>query len=234
VEHEALQSNCFSPPVKTFSPLRAASLYSLGMTFGRHASALVSTAFVASLPFSVARAEAGPPNDAQATRVPDEKPAVTPTVPEAEGESPAVGMPRPEDAAARKTSETANRSALLAPACALPRAPVYVSDWDRLASLTEPDFVVGAKAAFWAKRGQAARWIAAAGIVFGGGAATLGTFDRLTHTSWTDSSKWSVAGGLTAVAFSLFVAWAFGPDRDDMMTVINQWNLRHPDRPLAP
>jgi hypothetical protein len=33
---------------------------------------------------------------------------------------------------------------------------------------------------------------------------------------------------------AVLMNWAFAPDRDDRLTVINHWNLRHPDQVLAP
>lgn len=212
---------------ESFSPPGPPSLYSFGMIPGRHAPLLASMAFVASLSSAVVRAEAGPESPADATTAAPENAA---------DNAPAAREPAVKENARQDQSAGPARSTpvLTAPFCPQPRIPAYVVDWDRLASLTELDFRVGPKAEFWARRNQVARWIAASGIILGGGAAALGTIDRLTHDSWTDSSKWSIAGGLTLTAFSVFAAWAFAPDRDDLITTINEWNLRHPDRPLAP
>jgi hypothetical protein len=117
--------------------------------------------------------------------------------------------------------------------CALPKAPIYVEDWDRLADLTQFDPLVSAKASFWRERQNASRWLLG-GVILGGGAAALATFDRLGTGVWTDTNKWMLAGGLSTAVLSMLGYWAFAPDRDDRLTVINHWNLRHPDRTLAP
>jgi hypothetical protein len=72
------------------------------------------------------------------------------------------------------------------------------------------------------------------GLILGGGAAALGTMDRLSTGSWSNTSKWSTAGGIGVALLSLLANWAFAPDRDDLLTVINHWNLRHRDPQLAP
>jgi hypothetical protein len=101
----------------------------------------------------------------------------------------------------------------------------------RLAALTEADGVVFPKAEFWARRREQADWVLGTGLILGGGAAVLGTMDWLL-TGDSHTNKWSTAAGVALV--SLFTNWAFAPDWDDLLTVINQWNLRHPDRPMAP
>jgi hypothetical protein len=73
-----------------------------------------------------------------------------------------------------------------------------------------------------------------AGLILGGGAAALGTVDRLSTGSWSNTSKWTTAGGVGVALFSLLLNWAFAPDRDDLLTTVNYWNLRHPDLRLAP
>jgi hypothetical protein len=118
--------------------------------------------------------------------------------------------------------------------CPLAPAPVYIEDWARLAALTESDSVVFPKAEFWAKRREQANWVLGTGLILGGGAAVLGTVDRLSTGAWSNSSKWTMAGGFGVAVVSLLLNWAFAPDRDDLVTVINHWNLRHPDRQLAP
>jgi len=117
--------------------------------------------------------------------------------------------------------------------CALSKSPLYVEDWGRLTDLTQSDPLVSARAEFWRDRQNTSRWLLA-GVILGGGAATLATFNRLSTESWTDTNKWMLAGGLSAAALSMLTYWAFAPDRDDLLTVINHWNLRHPDRTLAP
>jgi hypothetical protein len=121
-----------------------------------------------------------------------------------------------------------------APNCPLAPAPVYIEDWARLAALTESDGVVFPKAEFWARRQEQANWVLDTGLILGGGAAVLGTADWLSTGSWSSTSKWTTAGGVGVAVGSLLLNWAFAPDRDDLVTIINYWNLRHPDRRLAP
>ena len=134
-----------------------------------------------------------------------------------------------------KTTLPAKPAAAALCNCGPPRPPLpmYVEDWGRLADLTLSDPVVFSKADFWRNRQDTSRWLFA-GVILGGGAAALATFDRLGTGSWTDANKWMLAGGLSAAVLSLLAHWAFAPDRDDRLTVINHWNLRHPDQPLAP
>jgi hypothetical protein len=109
-----------------------------------------------------------------------------------------------------------------------------VADWGRLAELTRTDALVYSHAEFWAARRQSTDWVLALGIAVGGGVAALGTITWLIDDGWSKNNKRMTVGGLTVAALSLFANWAFAPDRDDLATVINQWNLRHPDRTLAP
>jgi hypothetical protein len=114
------------------------------------------------------------------------------------------------------------------------RLPVYVENWARLAELTRSDPVVLAQADFWASRRWYTLWDLGTVFLLGSGVAAYGTFDRLATDHWTKTTKWSLAGGLSVAIVSLLTAWAIFPDRDDLLTVINQWNLRHPGQPLAP
>jgi hypothetical protein len=114
------------------------------------------------------------------------------------------------------------------------RPPIYVENWDRLAELTRSDRVVSGQVDSWVARRSYVGWELGAVSLMGEGVAAFGVFDRLATDHWTNATKWSVAGGLSVAIVSLAVAWAISPDRDDFLTVINQWNLRHPDQPLAP
>ena len=113
-------------------------------------------------------------------------------------------------------------------------APVYIEDWGRLAALTQSDPLVAPKAEFWAARREQANGVLGTGLILGGGAAALGTMDWLTTGELSRTVKWSMVGGVAVALVSFLADLAFAPDRDDLLTVINQWNLRHPDRLLAP
>ena len=114
------------------------------------------------------------------------------------------------------------------------RLPTYVENWDRLPELTKSDRVVSSRADFWVSRRQFVFWDMGVFSALGGGVAALATFERLDSDHWTKATKWGLAGGLSVAIVSLVIAWAISPDRNDLLNVINQWNLRHPDQPLAP
>jgi hypothetical protein len=133
-----------------------------------------------------------------------------------------------------KTPTMAAAQVKVAPTGKPAHLPVYVEDWGHLADLTREDPLIFPRSEFWAKRREQTSSILAGGLIVGGGAVALGLSDWLTDGDWSHRARWSVVGGAGVVLVSYFVAWAFGPDRDDLLTVINQWNLRHSDRPLAP
>lgn len=123
---------------------------------------------------------------------------------------------------------------LACPSCAGSLPPVYVADWARLAALTQSDSQIFTEVDGFAQRHDVVRNITVAGVVLGGIATMVGGFHAVSADEWTKFDKWSVAGGLSLTAVSLFIAWAMEPDRDDFYTLINQWNLRHPQQVLAP
>ena len=114
------------------------------------------------------------------------------------------------------------------------RLPTYTEDWDRLSEFTRSDRVVISQADFWVSRRRFVFWDIGLFSALGGGVAAVATFERLETDHWTKATKWSLAGGLSVAIVSLVVAWAISPDRNDLLSVTNQWNLRHPDQPLAP
>jgi len=145
------------------------------------------------------------------------------------------GVPTPAgNTQVEKTPANAATQVKVAPVCKSAPLPVYIEDWGRLADLTREDSEVFPRAEFWAKRHEQTSWIRGGGLIVGGGAVVLGIADRLTDDTSSRRAKWSIAGGVGVALVSAFVYWAFDPDRDDLLTVINQWNFRHPDRPLAP
>ena len=128
----------------------------------------------------------------------------------------------------------ARPAATVACKCDQARTPLYVEDWGRLADLTRSDPVVFEKADFWRNRHDTCQWLLGSGLLLGGGVAALGTINRLGNDAWSNTEKWSLAGGLGVALVAVLMNWAFSPDRDDRLTVINHWNLRHPDQVLAP
>jgi hypothetical protein len=150
--------------------------------------------------------------------------------------TPVEGAEKPAEPAVQEkpAAKAGHRADAPSPACPKPVLPVYIADWGRLAELTGSDPEIAPKSKFWAKRHEDTMTIFAAGTIVGTGALLLGTVDRLTSDGWTKTGKWEVVGGAGGVLFTLFLSWLFDPDHDDFLTVVNHWNLRHPDRPLAP
>ncbi len=111
---------------------------------------------------------------------------------------------------------------------------LYIEDWAHLAKVTRPDALLFDRADSLASRDTARGQIATSGLLVGGSAAVAGTIARLGTDHWTSLSKWGVAGGLSVVVVSLVTAWLVAPDRSDLVSVVNEWNQRHPDHPLAP
>lgn len=120
------------------------------------------------------------------------------------------------------------------PTCPAPRMPAYVADWDRLAELTRADALISAQADALARRNQTVRDVSVGGVALGGLAASLGSVHRLAEGSWSKFDKWSASTGIAVGAVALFIAWLSDHNRDELFTLINQWNQRHPDQPLAP
>ena len=112
--------------------------------------------------------------------------------------------------------------------------PYYVTDWTRLAELSKEDDRVFSLVDTHAKRLDSAYLIGGIGTTLGGGVAILSVLSRLTSDHWTNATTWGTVGGLSATAFSILMAWTIAPNRDDFYTALNTWNLRHPDRLLAP
>jgi hypothetical protein len=118
--------------------------------------------------------------------------------------------------------------------CSQPKPPVYVADWARLAELTQSDSLIFPQADTYASRHEVVRHISRAGLVLGAASIAIGTFRRLSDEEWTNTSKWAVGTGIGLAVVTLFASWAIDPDRDDFLTLINHWNLRHPDLVMAP
>lgn len=150
----------------------------------------------------------------------------------AQADEPATALPA--DVATPAAAPTVAAPPSVASSCPPAYAPVYIEDWGRLAALTQSDPLIYPRAEFWARRREQSNWVLGAGLIVGGGAAALGTLNRLTTDAWSNTSKWSIVGGVGAALVSFLAYLAYSPDQDDLLTILNQWNLRHPDRRLAP
>ena len=144
------------------------------------------------------------------------------------------GTDKPSDKKTATATPAVAVPASAAPSCPPAYVPVYIEDWGRLARLTQTDPLIAPKADFWAARQVQANWVVGTGLILGGGAVALGTMEWLTTGELSRTVKSSMVGGVGAALVSFLAYLAFAPDRDDLLTVINQWNLRHPDLRLAP
>jgi hypothetical protein len=119
-------------------------------------------------------------------------------------------------------------------ACTQPKPPVYVADWVRLAELSRSDSLILDQVDVYASRHETARHVAIVGSAVGVAVALVGTLRGLFGNGWTDGNKGTLLGGGGLTVVSLLAGWAINPDRDDFLTLINHWNLRHPDLVMAP
>jgi len=117
-----------------------------------------------------------------------------------------------------------------------PHHPVvlYIQDWEHLADVTRSDAEVFDRADSLSMRGSASRQITTAGWLLGGSIAASAAIARLSTDHWTSFTKDGLAGGLGLLAVSYAISWFVAPDHGDLAAVVNEWNQRHPDRPLAP
>lgn len=164
-----------------------------------------------------------------------EEPSVQSPAPQAKSAPLDAEGARVEGAAPKPVEKSCPPGVVVDPPKKPAPSPVYVSDWGRLAALTESDLAVFERANSLASReDQVWRLLLPTGLLVGGGLAFAGTVGRLNDDHWTDATKWVKFSGVGVAAVTLLISWALSPGRDDFLTIINHWNLRHPDRPLAP
>lgn len=111
---------------------------------------------------------------------------------------------------------------------------LYIQDWGHLAEVTRADEEIFDRADSLSNRDSASRQITTVGWLLGGSVAASATISRLSTDHWTSFTKGGVAGGLGLLAVSYAISWFVAPDHGDLASVVNEWNHRHPDRPLAP
>lgn len=111
---------------------------------------------------------------------------------------------------------------------------LYIQDWEHLAELTRPDSEIFDRADSLSLRDSASRQIITVGWLLGGSVAASATIARLSTDHWTSFTKGGLAGGLSLLAVSYVISWFVAPNHGDLASVVNGWNQRHPDRPLAP
>jgi hypothetical protein len=137
-----------------------------------------------------------------------------------------------EEPAAKQPARppAAERPAKKAP----PRMPIFVADYGHLAELTRSDPEIFERAQLMERRQSGASLIAHLGIGMGVGMFGLLMIDRVASGEWRKGPEWAAIGGAIVAVVSALIAWNYAPDRGDMVDAVNLWNLRHPDKPLAP
>jgi hypothetical protein len=114
------------------------------------------------------------------------------------------------------------------------RLPVFVVDWGHLAELTKSDPDVLAVAENGEKRARGASLLAHGGVGVGLAVTFVGFLRHVQTGQWSKATELTFAGGLVMAALSALAAWNYAPDHGDLADAVNLWNLRHPDKPLAP
>ncbi len=117
------------------------------------------------------------------------------------------------------------------------RPHVYVKDLNHLSELVKGDPVVGPKAASLAQRRTAAWAIAGVGIAASVGLFAYGTSQMNQHTDVNDpkfgdtgnADQAMLLGGAALLAGTL-IGFAVHPKGGDLLDVVNDWNVRHPDQ----
>jgi hypothetical protein len=137
-------------------------------------------------------------------------------------ETPAGNMPEPPQACTCAAKERPVR------------LPVFVVDWGHLAGLTKSDPDVLAVAENGEKRARGASLLGHGGVGVGLAVTFVGFLRHVQTGQWSKGTELTFAGGLVMAALSALAAWNYAPDHGDLADAVNLWNLRHPDRPLAP
>ena len=146
-----------------------------------------------------------------------------------EPSAPPPSAASPPPVAAAKPVEIAR------PAVSPPHPVVlYIQDWEHLAEVTRSDPQLFERADYLSDRARASRQFTTVGWLLGGSVAAVATISRLSTDHWTNFTKGGVASGLGALAVTYAISWFVAPDHSDLAAVVNEWNQRHPDRPLAP
>jgi hypothetical protein len=121
------------------------------------------------------------------------------------------------------------------------RPPLYIKDLDHLADLVKDDPPLEKRASDLADRLLDAR-IAYGASAFVLAAGTLTTFivkktdcvgSGPTMLCQQDPNLTYLLVGMGVSAVIAAIAFGTAPRRDDFIDVVNDWNQRHPDRPLA-
>lgn len=121
------------------------------------------------------------------------------------------------------------------------RGLIYVKDLRRLAELVDGDEVVSplarnlhqrhvtSEVVWWGSLIGGAALLAASVLVPGDDCSTIGGSK---YCSFGPTNYGLMYGGLGLGVIGPIVGWILTPKRDDLLDVINNWNVRHPDEPF--
>lgn len=114
------------------------------------------------------------------------------------------------------------------------KIPRYIGDWEQLSRLAGSDRVIAPMADQLASTNRFAIGVAKVGVLSGLGLGFLGVISGASGDSWSKQDKGLAIAGAGIAVLSLVTYWFTSPDRSDFVDVINLWNQRHPDLPIAP
>jgi SH3 domain-containing protein len=146
----------------------------------------------------------------------------------------------PADAAPAATAlaAAAPPPSLAAPAPDLhPR--IYVKDLDHLAELVKDDPNVAPKARELARKRTTAFTVLGVGLAGGAALTLVGLSQANNHRDLNDPNfgrndgAGAMTAGLLTSLGAVVVGLALSPSRNDLLDVINEWNVAHPDQPFT-
>jgi hypothetical protein len=112
--------------------------------------------------------------------------------------------------------------------------PRYIGDWDQLSRLAGSDPGIAPMTNQFASRDKFAGDVAKVGILSGLGLGLFGVVSGTSGDSWSKQDKGLAIAGAGVAVLAWVTYWLSMPARSDFLDVINLWNQRHPDLPVAP
>jgi hypothetical protein len=156
----------------------------------------------------------------------------------------ATAAARPEEPAATLVQPLPVAQPPPAPASTCAPPVLTIRDLDHLAEVVEPDDVLRSRTKVLARSRNNALWVAFGALVVGAALMIAGLTvyaDVDCHsipfgdvlTCMTRPSLAALAGGAAIAVGGVLVGAAVTPDRQELIDIANDWNARHPDRPIA-
>jgi hypothetical protein len=184
---------------------------------------------------------AAPPGDAEqaspAAEVSHDGPSQAPSADETKAPEtkPSAAIQAKEGAGAGNMNQRAPRTnQCLAIKPEPQKIPRYIGDWEQLSRLAGSDQDIMPMADQFASRAKFATGMAKVGVLSGLGLGLIGVISGTSGDSWSKQDKGLAIGGAGVAVLSLVTYLISMPDRSDFLDVINLWNQRHPDLPIAP